>query len=528
MTHTESPGGQGLRTIPERWLGVALGVAVFAAFFFNLHGFPLFDLDEGAFSEATRDMLARGDYVATYLYGEPRYDKPILIYWLQALSVSAFGLNEFALRLPSALSSTLWMLALYAFAARVTDRRTGMMAAIVGATTLEVGIIGKAAIADALLNLLIAASLFAIYLHYQDGRRRWIYAAFACMGLGFLTKGPVAVAIPFVTSLLFFALRGRWRDWLRAALNPAGIALFLVIIVPWYLLITLREGPGFVLGFLLEHNLGRFQEPMEGHSGPIWYYVPVLLLGMLPWTAIVLAALWRARRQLTDDLTLFLLIWFGFVFVLFSLAGTKLPHYLLYGMTPLFLLTAAEVFRMRSAFWSALPGALFFAFMLAFPSIVVAVRSTVGDPFVAALLEDVERHFGILWYGGFGIALAVSLWFMFERRIHMAWRMTAIGLLLAIGLSGLLLPTVAAVQQGPIRDAGLVARDRPETLVMWSLNNPSFNVYAQRVVERRSPEPGEVALTRSTRLERLAEYEVLFERNGVALVKVMASSATRD
>jgi 4-amino-4-deoxy-L-arabinose transferase-like glycosyltransferase len=519
MTHTD-PGGHGLRTIPERWLGVTLGLAVFAAFFFNLHGFPLFDLDEGAFSEATRDMLARGDYIATYLYGEPRYDKPILIYWLQAASVSLFGLNEFALRLPSALAATGWMLALYAFATRVCDRRTGLLAAIIGATTLEVGIIGKAAIADALLNLMIAASMFAIYLHYRDGRRRWIYAAFLCMGLGFLTKGPVAVAIPFATSLLFFAFKGRIRDWLRAVFNPPGIALFLLIVLPWYLAITVREGPGFLLSFLLEHNLGRFQEPMEGHSGPIFYYLPVLLIGTLPWTAILIAALWRVRGQLRDDLTLFLLIWFGFTFVLFSLAATKLPHYLLYGMTPLFILMAQELPRMRSGFWSALPAALFFVFMLAFPAIVAAIKPTVRDPFTAALLTDVDQHFGMLWYGGFGVALAVSLWFMFERRIHMAWRMTVLGMLLTVGVTGLLLPTVAAVQQGPVRDAGVAARDRPETVVMWGLNNPSFNVYANRHVERREPQPGEVAVTRFNRLDPAVDYEVLFERNGVMLVKV--------
>ncbi len=513
-------GEYDLRTIPERRLGVALGVAVFAAFFFNLHAFPLFDLDEGAFSEATRDMLARGDFIATYLYGEPRYDKPILIYWLQAASVSLFGLNEFALRLPSALASSAWMLAIYAFTTRVCDRHTGFAAAIIGATALEVGIIGKAAIADALLNLLIAASMFAIYQHYLEGGRRWVYAAFVLMGLGFLTKGPVAVAIPFATSLLFFTLKGRFRDWLRAVFNPPGIVLFLVIVLPWYLAITLREGPGFLLGFLLEHNLGRFQAPMEGHSGPIWYYIPVLLGGILPWTTVLLIALWRLRHRLGDDLTGFLLIWFGFVFILFSLAGTKLPHYLLYGMTPLFILMARELDHIRSRFWVALPAVLFFALMLAFPAIVLAVRPTVGNAFTAALLADVERHFGLGWYAAFGVALIISMWFLIWRRLHTIWRASLPGILMAGTVSGLLLPTVATVQQGPIRDAGLIARDRPEPVVMWRLNNPSFNVYARRHVERREPRAGEVVVTRSTALKDVPTHEILFERNGVVLVRL--------
>jgi 4-amino-4-deoxy-L-arabinose transferase-like glycosyltransferase len=520
MTNSH-PGEFGLRTIPERWLGVALGVAVFAAFFFNLHGFPLFDLDEGAFSEATRDMLARGDFIATYLYGEPRYDKPILIYWLQAASVTLFGLNEFALRLPSALAATAWMLAIVAFVTRIRDRRTGLVAALIGATTLEVSILGKAAVADALLNLLIAASLFAVYLHYVEGGRRWIYAAFVLMGLGFLTKGPVAVAIPFATSLVFFALKGRFRDWLRAVFNPLGVALFLAIVLPWYLAITLREGPGFILGFLLEHNLGRFQAPMEGHSGPFYYYVPVLLLGSLPWAGVLIISLWQLRHRLRDDLTGFLLIWFGFVFVLFSLAATKLPHYLLYGMTPLFILMAVEMERIRSTFWAALPAAVFFAFMLAFPAIVTAISATVRDPFVAALLTDVDRVFGLSWYAVFGVCLAVSLWFLFEQRIHASWRVALLGVLMTGTVAGLLLPAVAAVQQGPIRDAALAARERPETVVMWRLNNPSFNVYARRGLERRAPQPGEVAVTRFTALKDLPAHEILFEKNGVVLVKVL-------
>ncbi|MFW5454775.1 glycosyltransferase family 39 protein [Thioalkalivibrio sulfidiphilus] len=520
-------GDVALQGLSERWLAVLLCVAVFSAFFFNMHGFPLFDLDEGAFSEATRDMLARGDFIATYLYGEPRYDKPILIYWLQAASVTLFGLNEFALRLPSALAAAAWMLAVYAFTARVTDRRTGLVAAIIGATIFEVSVIGKAAIADALLNLLIAASMFAIYLHYREGGRRWVYAAFLLMGLGFLTKGPVAVAIPFAASLIFFALKGRFRDWLRAVFNPVGILLFLIVVLPWYGAVTLREGPGFILGFLLEHNLGRFQQPMEGHSGPIYYYIPVLLIGLLPWTTVLVAALWwAARRARGDDLQLFLLIWFVLVFVLFSLAGTKLPHYILYGVTPLFVLMALHLERLNLkglgvGMLAVLPALLFFALMLAFPSIVEIAAAQVRDPFTAALLSDVDRHFGLLWYGVFGVALAVSLWALFASRVHLAWRLGLLGVLVTASVAGLLLPTVAAVQQGPIRDAALVARERPETVVMVGLNNPSFNVYARRHVERRDPQPGEVAVTRITSLHRLPEHEVLFERNGVLLVKVV-------
>ncbi|HFE32237.1 MAG TPA: glycosyltransferase family 39 protein, partial [Gammaproteobacteria bacterium] len=106
-----------------RWL---LFLAVASSFYLNLWAVPLFDLDEGAFSEATREMFERGDFISTYLDGQPRYDKPILIYWLQALSVALFGVNEFAFRLPSALAGTGWVLAVLFFLRRVRDERTGL------------------------------------------------------------------------------------------------------------------------------------------------------------------------------------------------------------------------------------------------------------------------------------------------------------------------------------------------------------------------------------------------------------------
>ncbi|MEJ2593051.1 MAG: glycosyltransferase family 39 protein, partial [Candidatus Thiodiazotropha sp.] len=146
-THSDS-SIQGLRLL---WL-----LTVVAAFFYNLGAVPLFDLDEGAFSQATREMFLRGDFLTTFLNGAPRYDKPILIYWLQALSVSAFGVNEFAFRLPSALAASLWSLLTVAFTRRVSTPRIGYVAGILMAGAVGVGVIGKAATADALLNTCLA------------------------------------------------------------------------------------------------------------------------------------------------------------------------------------------------------------------------------------------------------------------------------------------------------------------------------------------------------------------------------------
>ncbi|MBL8253537.1 MAG: glycosyltransferase family 39 protein [Candidatus Competibacter sp.] len=179
-----------------------LALALFIGFFYQLGAVPLFDLDEGAFGQATREMFLRGDFVSTYLNGQPRYDKPILSYWLQAASLRAFGVDELAFRLPSALAATAWTLLVFLFGRRVTDTRRALLAALLMATSLAVIVIGKAATADALLNLLLATSLMSLYLYLREKRRVWLYTAAAAAGLGFLTKGPVALVIPAGVSLL--------------------------------------------------------------------------------------------------------------------------------------------------------------------------------------------------------------------------------------------------------------------------------------------------------------------------------------
>src|SRR5919106_1237424 len=151
-----------------RWLAA---VTVAASFFWMLGAAPLFDVDEGAFSQATLEMFQRGDFLSTYLNGQPQYDKPILVYWLQAAAVALLGPTEWAFRLPSALSASGWAAMTFFFVRRFYGVGRAALAAVVLATSLGVFIIGRAATADALLNMLIAASMFSAWLHLSTGER---------------------------------------------------------------------------------------------------------------------------------------------------------------------------------------------------------------------------------------------------------------------------------------------------------------------------------------------------------------------
>lgn len=504
-----------------RWLWALLILALLVSFFYNLGAVPLFDLDEGAFSEATREMFVRDDFMSTFLNGQPRYDKPILIYWLQAASVALLGLNEFALRLPSALAATAWVLAVFAFVRNVKDLRTALIAAIITATSLEVAVMAKAATADALLNLWIASAMLAVFLYYLRRDNKYLYLAYAAMGLGFLTKGPVAVMIPLVVSLLFSAVRGEWRFWLRSVFHPAGLLIFVAIAMPWYVVQIVRD-PGFIDGFFFKHNIDRFGSAMESHHGSVFYYLPVILIGLMPYTAALIKAFSQSRQWLRDDLSLYLLLWFGFVLVFFSMSGTKLPHYVLYGFTPLFILMALHIDTMKSRFLALLPPLLLFTLLLSLPSLLDIFLADIKDPHAQDMLANHRQDFPGYYAWVMGGAMAVVLVFMLERRLLLSYKLFATGVLTSLVVSAALLPAVAEIQQAPIKEAALYARSHGLTkVVLWKLNTPSFNVYSEQISEYRDPQSGEVVLTKQRYLGEIKEgYSVLYQRNGIVLIQL--------
>ncbi len=507
-------------TLSLQSLRLLLLFTIVVSFYFNIHAIPLFDLDEGAFSEATREMLISGDFISTTLDGEPRYDKPILIYWLQALSVTLFGVNEFAFRLPSALAATLWTLAVYLFLRRVRDEQTGLAGAIITASAFEVSVMASAATADALLNLFITSSMLSIFLYWREQRQYWLLLSFALIGLGFLTKGPVAVLIPLVVSFLFYAIRRELNSWLRLIFNPIGIALFLVIAAPWYVAQYLKEGDAFIQGFFFKHNINRFQSPMEKHGGSLLYYIPVVLVAVLPYTSLLLKKLGGARQLIQHDLSLYSLIWFGFVVVFFSFSGTKLPHYVLYGLSGMFLIMAFNLSEAGSRFWLFLPALLWFALQLLLPEVMAEVLPRLKDPFAQAMLSDYQSHFSPAYRLFFIAAMVFTLFCMIERRFQTSDKLLTTGFVSVLGLSLFLLPVLGEMKQGPIKEAAALASREGYSLVRWKLNTPSFSVYTQQVTESRRPMKGEIVLTKNRYLPDLPAHDILYERGGVVMAKL--------
>lgn len=497
-----------------------LATAILFGLFLHLGTMPLFDVDEGAFSEATREMLARGDYVSTWLNGQPRFDKPILTYWLQAASVTAFGLNEFALRLPSALAACAWVLAILAFTRRFLDRDTGYAAAFIAASTVGVGVIGRGAIADALLNLFLALSMFDIYRHAADGRPAWRRRAFLWIGLGLLTKGPVALLVPGAASLLAFALQKRFKDWWRAVGDPVGWGILLAVAAPWYLLEYSRRGDAFLAGFFMRHNVERFMSPLQGHSGSLLYYLLAILLLLLPYTGLFLRSLSGLGRLRASPLDCFLWCWFLFVFVFFSLAGTKLPHYLLYGATPLFILMAQRRDALRSKLLAFVPPLFFLGTVAALPWLLQRFAPGIRNLYVREALGQGEA-FGPGWQFGAAVLLGAALVLALWRGAALWRRLAASALLCSLALGGLLLPAAAAIQQAPVKEAALLARSAGWEVHSWRINVPSFSFYRGAVTPATpQPRPGQIILTRSDALAALGPAQVLYRKGGIVLARI--------
>lgn len=492
-------------------------LSVVTAFFYNIHAFPLFDLDEGAFSQATREMFLRGDFLTTFLNGEPRYDKPILVYWLQALSVAAFGVDEFAFRLPSAIAASLWSLLTVAFTRRISTPGNGYIAGILMAGAAGVGLIGKAATADALLNFCLAGGLLSIYLHLTESDRRFLIAAAVFVGLGFLTKGPVAIFIPAVVSLLFALWSGRLKPWLRMVSNPTAWLIFILIGLPWYVAQYLKDGSAFLESFIGTHNIGRFSTAMEGHAGHWWYYLPVVLLVTFPFSLPVLQPFLRIKSLIKTDIGRFLLSWFLFVLVFFSFSATKLPHYMLYGVTPLFILAALHLDdqpKLKAVFF---PLVLVIILMVLLPKQIEYMLPGIKDPYLHAALSNPERYFNSVYQVTLVLILLLSLWLPMSRRWPRQVILLTAGIISTFIFSELLLPLAGRIQQEPVRQAGLIAAKYPNTAVMWRLDMPSFSVYSGRITPNRKPHAGELVLTKSRYLDRLPAHELLFEDNGIAL-----------
>lgn len=291
---------------------------------------PLFDPDEPVYAETAREMIVFQDYLSPRIYNEFWYDKPPMYYWLVAGTFKLFGNSDAAARFPSVLMGILTVVVFYHGLSNLLNQNAAFWSALVLGTCVEFFYLGKAAVTDMTLLFFMLSALMAFL-----NRKYWLM--YIAMALATLTKGPIGVGLPAIIIFLYLLASGNLRELLRMHILR-GALLFAVIAVPWYYLMYAAHGKEFIDTFLGFHNITRFTTA-EHPTRVLWYYyIPVLILGLFPWTGLLLPSLFSSLRDSANrdfEVMVFMNIWWLFVFIFFSISQTKLVSYILPLFPPL-------------------------------------------------------------------------------------------------------------------------------------------------------------------------------------------------
>lgn len=365
MTETTAPIAGTNRTSTARigW-AVLIVATLYVCYFSHLGAIGFVGPDEPRYAWIARDMAESGDWVTPRLYGRPWFEKPPLFYWGAALSFKLFGVSEAAARLPSAVSALLATLALAWLALRLYCAETARWVLLLLPTT--VGMIGfsHAAATDmpfsGMLTIAMVCAAVVLGLTRDENtpilpRTPWLalllFGFF--LGLAVLAKGPAAIILSGGAVFFWALFTKRWRDAFRLV-HPVALASFCLTALPWYIACA-RRNPDFFRIFIIEHNLKRYLTPEFQHIQPFWFYLPVLLVAFLPWTALLVWTAIEGGARVAESKkispnSLFLLVWSVFVVLFFSLSRSKLPGYILPSIPPICLIVAHAYVAMALAY----------------------------------------------------------------------------------------------------------------------------------------------------------------------------------
>ncbi|MBK8570791.1 MAG: glycosyltransferase family 39 protein [Nitrosomonadales bacterium] len=367
----------------KRWWWLLLMVAVI--WFGTLEYRKLIKPDEGRYAEIPREMVASGDWVTPRLNGLKYFEKPPLQYWATAATYTLLGEHHWTSRLWPALTGFAGLLLVWFAGVRLFGREAGQYAALILGSNLLYAVIGHINTLDMGVTFFLTLGIVGLLLGQQaeadtHTRRNWLYCAWIALGLAVLSKGLIGLVLPAAALVIYSILQRDLTPWKRLNL-VAGLLLFLLVTAPWFILV-MKANPEFFQRFFIYEHYTRFSTKDLGRYQPWYYFIPILLAGMLPWTILMFDTLRRTWKNTTYIGTAFnperfLLIWVVFIYVFFSVSGSKLPSYLLPMFPALALLMGkrlAEI-RERTLLWQLAP-------------ILLVPLATLGfAPFTAQLAE---------------------------------------------------------------------------------------------------------------------------------------------
>ncbi len=366
---------------------------------------PLFIPDETRYAEVPREMVVSGDWVVPHLNGVRYFEKPVLGYWLNAISMMGFGEHAFALRIPSAVAAGISALAVFLLVRRFAGGP--LVALLAAAVLLTCGLpfgVGTFCVLDSVFSMFVTTSLACFCFAYRaenPGKKALLLALFGLScGLAFLTKGFLGFALPVVVIVPFLAWERRWADLIRLPWIPMAAAA--LVALPWCVAIALREADFWHYFFWTEHiKRYFFADSSPQHPAPFWYFVPILPAGTLPWTPLFPAVVdgMKGGERLREPFFRFSLCWLVCPFLFLSASGGKLGTYILPCFPPLALMIAAglssyfesggrRMFRygvlLVAVVVSGIGGALILNQLTGFPGIRVYARQDGWKAFAAA------------------------------------------------------------------------------------------------------------------------------------------------
>lgn len=513
-------------------------------FGWQLGGYSLFSITESKQAEIARQILVRQDWITPIYNNEGIYfDKPILLHWLMAMGYRLMGINEWAVRLPSALSGTGLVVLTWLFVRRFASERVALISATFLAANPLTFALARVGQHDMLMAFFLTAALYAWFWGYSTGRR-WGYLAFAALlGLAVMSKGPLALALAALVLIPFglWMRIGRDRSFSQSRSVESqsvpwllGLGIFCAIALPWYIAIIAVNGQEFLQQAFLYNNLDRFLEPNQNQAGAWWYYIPVTLIGFFPWIVPLLVQLvdwilsqtrhrpstlqslqnsnqisapqspppprswwqpayWRNQPP-TQQLTLFMALWFVAITVFMTIAATKLPWYTYPGFPalayPCALAWDRQIQRPRRGLrWGlGLMAGLYGLLAIA----VFLSPGFIPEPAIQDLVQTQGWHWilaGI--YGAGAVAIAVC---MVKPRLLWIWQISILVFCgVALTATQSVLPSLdPLVLDGQLRPVAHVLRQETcdtcgETVMAFGINEPSLNVYS-RLSEIKRPQ----------------------------------------
>jgi 4-amino-4-deoxy-L-arabinose transferase-like glycosyltransferase len=312
-------------------------LAAIPVFVLYLGANSIWDANEAFYVETPRQMVLTGDYLNPSFNGLPRFNKPVLSYWIVAGLYKVFGVSVTVERAGMAAGAVGIMVAAFLIGRAMRSTRTGLLAALMIATAPRLVMFARRIFIDVYVTLFMSLALagFVMAERHPEHRRRWLLLTYVAMGLGVLTKGPVAIVLPALAAGLWLAIERRLSDLRRLWLLP-GAAIVLAIVLPWYAADYAQHGWTHIARFFLGENLGRYATSMTSGDRGVWFYLPVLLGDLFPWAPLIvipLAVAWRGRRadESRPHASIRRLLWCWIVVIVaaFSFSNSKEDLYIL-------------------------------------------------------------------------------------------------------------------------------------------------------------------------------------------------------